>query len=66
MEKGSQSSQRPTMRQLIADQCGATTLEWALLLAAIALPSYYVIRATMTLLVDHYRMMTAINAFPFP
>lgn len=54
------------MRQLIADQCGATTLEWALLLAAIALPSYYIIRATMTLLVDHYRMMTAINGLPFP
>ncbi|MBI1367516.1 MAG: hypothetical protein GC162_02565 [Planctomycetes bacterium] len=51
---------------LIADQVGATTLEWALLLAAIALPSYYIIRMSMTLLVGHYQMMSLINSLPFP
>ena len=47
-------------------QSGATTLEWALLLAAIALPSYIILRIALATLVDYYRMMTLINALPFP
>jgi len=66
MENPAPTRSKPTLRRLIADQSGATTLEWALLLAAIALPSYYIIRATMSLLVEHYRMITAINGLPFP
>lgn len=48
------------------DDEGATTLEWTLLLAAIALPSYFIINLCVNLLVDHYRMMTTLNALPFP
>ena len=48
------------------DQRGATTLEWTLLLAAVALPSYYVIRLALRALAGHYQMMTTINALPFP
>jgi len=66
MENPAPTRSKPALRRLIADQSGATTLEWALLLAAIALPSYYIIRATMSLLVEHYRMITAINGLPFP
>lgn len=51
---------------LARDESAATTLEWALLLAATALPSYYVIRLAMDTLVGHYQMMTAINSLPFP
>ena len=50
----------------LGDQSGATTLEWALLLAFIAIPSYYVIQLALATLVGHYRLMTTINALPLP
>jgi len=53
-------------RPALNDQQGATTLEWALLLAAIALPSWFIIRMALATLVGHYRMMAALNALPFP
>lgn len=53
-------------RTLAADQQGATSLEWALILAAIAIPSYYIIIMALETLLGHYRMMTALNALPFP
>jgi Flp pilus assembly pilin Flp len=53
-------------RAVLDDQTGATTLEWALLLAAIALPSWFIIRTALATLVGHYRMMAALNALPFP
>ncbi len=48
------------------DARAATTLEWALLLAAIALPSYFIIRIAFDALVGYYRMMTTLNSMPFP
>ena len=48
------------------DESAATTLEWALLLAAIGLPSYVIIQLAIDALVGHYRMMTMINSLPFP
>jgi Flp pilus assembly pilin Flp len=57
------------MRQLLKlarDQRGATTLEWALLLGVIAIPSYYIIQAALSALVAHYQMVTTLNALPFP
>ena len=54
---------RPT---LIEDEAGATTLEWTLLVAAIALPGYFVMMFALDLLVAHYQMMTTLNALPFP
>lgn len=61
-----QAEQKPVTPTLIADEQAATTLEWALLLAVIALPSYYIIRLALESLVGHYQMMTAINSLPFP
>jgi hypothetical protein len=51
---------------LLADEQAATTLEWALLLAAIGLPSYFVVKLSLEALIGHYQMMTAINGLPFP
>ena len=48
------------------DERAATTLEWALLLAAIGLPSYFIIRIAFDALVGYYRMMTTLNSLPFP
>lgn len=49
-------------------QCrqGATTLEWVLLLAAIALPSYLIIEMALATLLAYYQMTVTINGLPFP
>jgi Flp pilus assembly pilin Flp len=54
------------LHKLKNDQQGATTLEFALLLGAIAIPSYYIIQTALSALVAHYQMITTLNALPFP
>ncbi len=54
------------LQGLMRDESGAVTLEWALLLAAIALPSWYIIKLCLTTLIGHYQMMTMLNSLPFP
>lgn len=61
--------EKSTMRSLTtlhADQTGATTLEWTLLLAAIAIPCYWVVKFALEALVGYYQMQTTITALPFP
>jgi hypothetical protein len=56
-----------TWRQrLTADERGQMTIEWALVLAAFALPMFYVIRTCIDLLVAHYQMVTFLITLPFP
>ena len=55
-----------TLRKIHRDQAGATMLEWTLLLAAIALPSYWTIKLALATLIGYYQMMTTLNALPFP
>ncbi len=57
---------RRLLRRLMRDQRGATTLEWALLLGAIGIPSYYIIQAALSALVAHYQMIITLNALPMP
>ena len=47
-------------------QRGATSLEWTLLLAAIALPSYFIIQLALEALAGHYQLVTTVNSLPFP
>jgi hypothetical protein len=54
------------LRRLADDQSGATTLEWTLLLAAIAIPSYWLVKICLAYMVDYYRLMTTLNSLPFP
>ena len=53
-------------RRFWADQDGATSLEWALLLAAVAVPAYWLMTAGIDLMIGYYQMMTTLNALPFP
>jgi len=48
------------------DQSGQTTLEWALLLGAIAIPSMYVIGLLLGVLSEQYRMVSFMETLPFP
>ncbi len=56
----------PLLERLHADEQGSATVEWALLLAAIALPGYYTIQLAIDALTGHYQMMTMINSLPTP
>jgi len=55
-----------TLRAIVDDESGTTTLEWLLLLGAIALPSIYILTMSLGAVVDYYRMMTTLNSLPFP
>lgn len=57
---------RGCLARLHRDVRGATALEWTLLLGAIALPSYVLIRLGVSLLVMHYTMLTTLNGMPMP
>lgn len=59
-------ARRRWARSFNADRLGQVTLEWALILAAVALPMLAVFRLCMRMLVAKYRMMTFLNSMPFP
>lgn len=57
---------RRAMRRLFHDDQGTTSLEWALLLGAVALPSMVILTMCLGIIVDYYRMMTQISSLPLP
>lgn len=54
------------LRRLHGDQAGQVTLEWALILVVVVLPSFYLMRIFLGLLVDHWQMVTFLETLPFP
>ena len=54
------------LNRLRRDQRGQTALEWTLLLGAIALPSYFIIRMGVQILIAHYQMVATLNSLPMP
>lgn len=56
----------PRPADLLADDRGATALEWTLLLAFIAIPAYWLFSLALAILVEHYKLITTLNALPFP
>lgn len=54
------------MRRLMRSKRGATMLETVLLLAAIAIPSYVIIRLALRALLGFYHMMVTLIELPFP
>ena len=59
-------SGRRLRRRRAGGQAGTTTLEWALLLAAIGIPSFALMMIALNIIVAHYRMLSLINSLPFP
>ena len=51
---------------LLADESGGSTMEFTLLLAAIAIPMLVIFRIAMLFLMDSYAMMMFLNGWPFP
>lgn len=50
----------------LRDDRGATMLEWCLLLAAVVIPAWVIIRMGLNTLAAHYGLVTTINQMPFP
>ena len=50
----------------LRDDRGATMLEWCLLLAAVVIPAWVIIRVGLNILSAHYGLVTTINQMPFP
>lgn len=50
----------------LRDDRGATMLEWCLLLAAVVIPVWVIIRIGLATLAGHYGLVTTINQMPFP
>jgi Flp pilus assembly pilin Flp len=51
---------------LHVDELGQTTVEWALLIAAVGLPLIYVFWALLDILAENYRMVTFLELLPMP
>ena len=54
------------LKRLGADDAGQMTVEWALVLALVALPMYFVCATCLKLLVAHFQMITFLETLPFP
>ena len=56
-----------TIPGLAFDEDGQTTIEWALLLAAVVLPVFAFLRyVVLEAFVTYYRMVTFMETLPFP
>lgn len=55
-----------SLKALLRDEAGTTSLEWLLLLGAIAIPSIVIFTISLNAVIDYYRMMTTLNSLPFP
>ncbi len=54
------------LRRLWSDERGQTTIEYALLLAVIGLPSVAAFGLMLSILAENYRMVTFLELLPFP
>ena len=54
------------LRRLGRDQTGQTTLEYAILIAAVGVPAIVVFGWLLTILSETYRMVTFLELLPFP
>lgn len=48
------------------DAKGQMTVEWALVLAVVALPMYFILTMLTGVLVAHFQMVTFLETLPFP
>ena len=57
---------RRRIMKLPTDQAGQVTIEYALLLAAIALPMWWLFRMLLSILAELYKMTVFLIGLPFP
>ena len=54
------------LRRLWTDERGQTTIEYALLLAVVGLPSVAAFGLMLAILAENYKMVTFLELMPFP
>ena len=54
------------LMRLLRDRRGATSLERVLLIGAIVLPGYVIVRIGLDTLMGHYGLLQSLTALPFP
>jgi len=54
------------MERLLRDQAGQATVEYALLIGAIVLPSMYIFMRLLATLGKMFQMVTFMHSLPFP
>jgi Flp pilus assembly pilin Flp len=57
---------RENLRRLSGDEAGQTTIEWAMILVAFGIPMISVFGMLLSVLSEHYRMVTFLQMLPFP
>jgi hypothetical protein len=51
---------------ILKDSAGQATLEWAMLLAVFVLPMIYVLNLLLSVLAEHFAMVSFLETMPFP
>ena len=54
------------LRRLTVEEGGQVTIEWALVMAAVALPFVVIFRVCLEIIVAHFQMVTFLQGLPFP
>ena len=52
--------------RLHRDRRGQLTVEWALVMIVLALPTHFIFKLLLRVMVAHYQMVTLMHAAPFP
>ncbi len=55
-----------TSRRLAVQEDGQVTIEWAMVMAAVALPFLLIFRVCLAILVAHFQMVSFMQSLPFP
>ncbi|MEM9416102.1 MAG: hypothetical protein AAGA29_11605 [Planctomycetota bacterium] len=66
LNRPTQTRWKRLLTRFIREERGATHLEWALLLAAIGIPTLAIIIYGLMTLAGHYGLVTTMNQMPFP
>ena len=57
---------RNRLRRLTVEEGGQMTIDWALVMAAVALPFVVILRVCLAIIVAHFQMVTFLQSLPFP
>lgn len=54
------------LRDLLSDASGQATIEYTLIIVVFGIPMVALCRVLLSILVEHYRMVTFLETLPFP
>ena len=54
------------LRSVLTDDAGQAMIEYTLIVAVFGIPMILLCRALLSILVEHYRMVTFLETLPYP